>query len=655
MRFIILGIMRTFLLTLVTIWLFAGVVLAQNTAVAPERFGLAHLSEYLGLKPDDISFRTDYTDPDSLRLKVVADLMAAPLGMIDYAGSLKNAHVKGQPEIAAYIMHSDLALSSGGKRNGAYRPTVDELQNQYNLYYTHLTLNRLLSRAASYIDVIFPGSTELSLGRLSAEQRQFLVTQFKEVVTIGEEEEFLSVEAIDALETTEEGYTETMAGLAPLIDKDPIVAAGIDCLRDLVQDISALRMEISSGQVSVGKMLAGTGTLPVGVSIETYLGKQTGWAIGGTGNDYYSGDYRFILDFGGDDVYNLSYDPKNPHGVIIIDLSGDDHYRSKTDFALASGCMSVGLLLDFGGDDRYDAKSFGLGSGYFGFGLLYDAAGDDRYDGDTHVQAAGTFGLGMLIDESGRDIYNAALFSQGFGFVQGGGMIYDMDGADSYYAGGKYKDVLRYDDHYLSLSQGFGYGLRPWLSGGIGSIIDLKGNDSYYGDIFAQASSYWWSLGLIYDSSGNDNYQGFQYGQGAGTHMSLGIMIDDYGDDVYYGRGLMQGCGHDYSCGLILDRHGDDTYNAFDLSQGAGSANGVGLLIDNEGDDRYLVRKAANTHGYGNPRRDFGSIGLFIDLGGADQYQGTGRDNYYWQTNSKWGGGMDIELNPPDTAGAENE
>jgi hypothetical protein len=134
--------------------------------------------------------------------------------------------------------------------------------------------------------------------------------------------------------------------------------------------------------------------------------------------------------------------------------------------------------------------------------------------------------------------------------------------------------------------------------------------------------------------------------------MSLGILVDDYGSDVYFGKGLMQGCGHDYSCGIMLDRHGNDTYTCYDLSQGAGSANGAGVLIDNEGDDRYFSRNPDNTQGYGNPRRDFGSIGLFIDLGGDDQYAGNGKNNFYWKTDSRWGGGMDIELTPTDTTEA---
>ena len=100
--------------------------------------------------------------------------------------------------------------------------------------------------------------------------------------------------------------------------------------------------------------------VPDNIDLNSYLGKQSGWKIGGTGNDYYNGDYKFILDFGGDDVYDLSYNPDNPHGVIIIDLSGNDNYRSKTDFSLGSGCLSVGVLLDYGGNDRDDGKSFSV-------------------------------------------------------------------------------------------------------------------------------------------------------------------------------------------------------------------------------------------------------------------------------------------------------
>ncbi len=630
----------------------ATLVAQDSSGLTPEQFGLRHLSEYLSLQPDDISFRPDYTEPDSFRLQIITDLMQHPLQMVDYTEALRAAHVPKQPEVLAGILFTDLAGENQTVRGRPYRGKPAELHREYNLHYRDVDLNQLLTRAATYLNVIFPGSTEMMLSELTPSQREFLRREFKEIVVVHEEEEFFTVEQSDSVEKVEEGYADEFVEFGYKIDPDPVVAAGIDCLREMILEVGNLQKRIRSGGTSIKELLSTTGYLPDNVDRESYLGLQTGWKIGGTGSDYYQGDYQFILDLGGDDVYDLEYDPAHPHGVIIIDLGGNDAYRTKSDFGLASGCFSVGLLLDFGGDDRYDAQSFALGSGFFGFGLLYDAEGVDRYDGDTHVQGAASFGLGLLIDEGGRDIYNAALYAQGFGFIRGIGLIYETDGADSYYAGGKYKDLLRYKDHYLSLSQGFGYGLRPWMSGGIGGIIDLKGNDSYYSDIFAQAASYWWSLGLIYDSSGNDNYQAFQYAQGAATHMTLGILIDDYGSDVYFGKGLMHGCGHDYSAGIILDRHGDDTYTAYDLSQGAGSANGVGLLIDSEGNDRYFVKNRLNTQGYGNPRRDFGSIGLFIDLGGDDQYLGNGQNDYYWRTDSKWGGGMDIELNPPDSSEA---
>ncbi|MDD5425982.1 MAG: hypothetical protein PHN52_05845 [candidate division Zixibacteria bacterium] len=621
----------------------------DNSPATPEWFGLKHLTDYLGLQPADIAYRSDYTEPDSFRLKLVADLMAAPLGMIDYTATLKKAHVKKQPEIIARILFGDLRGEYQLGRAKPYQADISEIQGRYNLFYTDFNLNQLLTRAMKYIDVVFPRSAEMMLAPLTSEQRNFLKNQFKELIVMTVEEEFFTVQQNDSLEKLEEAYSDEFITFGTAIDKDPLVAAGLDCLQELMLEINALRTMLRSGQVTAEKIIEGIGYLPADARTETYLGRQPGWKIGGPGNDYYSGDYKFILDFGGNDIYDLTYDPANPHSVIIIDLAGDDCYRSRSDFTLGSGCFSVGLLLDFDGHDRYDARSFALGSGYFGFGLLYDAAGDDRYDGDTHVQGAGSFGMGLLIDEGGRDVYNAALYAQGFGFVQGLGMIYEMDGSDTYYAGSKYKDILRYKEHYLSLSQGFGYGLRPWMSGGIGAIIDLNGNDNYQADIFAQGCSYWWSLGVIYDSCGNDQYSCFQYGQGTATHMALGILIDDCGSDVYFGKGLMQGCGHDYSCGLILDRHGNDTYIAYDLSQGAGSANGAGILIDNEGNDRYLVNNFQNTQGYGNPRRDFGSIGLFIDLGGTDQYLGNGQDNYYWRTNSQWGGGMDIEYITADS------
>ncbi|OGC78445.1 MAG: hypothetical protein A2145_03010 [candidate division Zixibacteria bacterium RBG_16_40_9] len=364
--------------------------------------------------------------------------------------------------------------------------------------------------------------------------------------------------------------------------------------------------------------------------------------VSGYGSNQITGSPALVIDLGGNDLYELSYD--STHSVqVIIDLGGDDVYKAQTDFALASGFFGAGILIDEEGDDTYLGKNFSLGSGLFGVGILIDKKGNDKYFGDTYTQGAGGWGIGILEDSEGSDSYNGALFSQGFGFVAGCGFLFDQSGNDNYFAGGKYKDILRYKDHYLSLSQGFAYGIRPYMSGGIGLLFDCAGNDTYNADIFAQGTSYWWGWGGLYDKEGNDYYSCYQYAQGCGTHMTLGTLVDAAGDDIYRVNGVGQGCGHDYSAGILFDKGGNDNYYANGLSQGAGNANGFGILIDRAGDDGYYVKDKSNTQGYGNPRREFGSIGLFLDLKGKDSYFGNGSEGSWWSTGSKWGCGLDLK------------
>jgi hypothetical protein len=71
------------------------------------------------------------------------------------------------------------------------------------------------------------------------------------------------------------------------------------------------------------------------------------------------------------------------------------------------------------------------------------------------------------------------------------------------------------------------------------------------------------------------------------------------------------------------------------------------------GNDRYFASNPKLSQGSGDPRRGFGSIGMFIDMGGTDQYQGKGHDNLYWRADRFWGGGMDMELHPTDSTGGD--
>ncbi len=126
-----------------------------------------------------------------------------------------------------------------------------------------------------------------------------------------------------------------------------------------------------------------------------------------------------------------------------------------------------------------------------------------------------------------------------------------------------------------------------------------------------------------------------------------------FGEAAVRAHGVSQGCGHDYSCGWLIDRHGDDIYSSYDLSQGAGSANGVGIIADLLGNDGYYIYRKQNTQGFGDPRRDYGSLGLFLDTDGDDRYDGNGANESFWQTPSKWGGGLDRSILHPDSVEAK--
>ncbi|MGE3801068.1 MAG: HEAT repeat domain-containing protein [Candidatus Kapaibacterium sp.] len=373
-------------------------------------------------------------------------------------------------------------------------------------------------------------------------------------------------------------------------------------------------------------------------------------AIGGPGDDVYTGDFFCIVDVGGNDIYRSAKKTKDvaiKRGTsLIIDFSGDDTYIGE-DYAFGGSFFGASTLIDMEGNDTYSARNFSLGTGYFGVGILHDQSGSDKYSGGTAVQGAGLFGIGLLADGGGNDLYYAHLASQGFGYTRGIGLILEYGGNDQYVSTSPYQDFLRYDDHYESFCQGASLGYRPVASGGYGIISDYGGNDYYFSDIFGQGTAYWYGLGSIVDSKGNDNYTSFQYAQGSGVHLAFGTLIDKDGNDNYVSHGVSQGCGHDIAFGGLYDVKGEDNYVVESLSLGGGNANAVSLFIDAGGADGYIARHE-NTLGYSDLRRDYGMIGIFLDLDGDDFY-GTSRggDDSLW-IGSSYGVGLDALLKPEE-------
>ncbi|MES2765860.1 MAG: HEAT repeat domain-containing protein [Bacteroidota bacterium] len=589
----------------------------------------------LNMNRGDLAMPWDAAGDDAHRLEIERELFKKPLKSFDYtqyhAANLKNS----KPEqIDTYFADLLKTLNLGTYRAFSYDEAIssDELNR---------ILGVNLEREASFVSAgilrrfLLP-VVQSAIGIDSARQELLknatLFAQADSLQMMSEDSENLSVfdlkrEEEEAFKTAERFFKAAARDSMPLM-----YSHSLSLYRSLLK-LSTMDSELRA-------LLNDSVKTKI---INTKLGRI---AIGGKGDDVYEGDFLFILDAGGNDRYIAPTFKKEDFVKMpvhaIVDISGSDIYIGN-DYAFGSGFFNAGMLLDMAGDDMYSAGNFSLGCGMFGVGILHDAAGTDVYTGKVMTEGAGFFGVGILKDDSGNDLYRAYANGQGFGSTRGFGAIADLSGNDAYTTTSPFQDFLRYDEHYVSFTQGAANGYRPIASGGIGLLADFKGNDSYTCDIYGQGTAYWFGLGALYDEAGDDRYNAYQYAQGAGVHLAQGVLWDVRGEDVYVSHGVSQGCGHDIAFGGLLDEAGNDHYFAESLSQGAGNANAVSLLVDERGDDSYIALNTSNTMGFSDFRRDYGMIGIFVDGGGTDLYGETGR-NKTQRTQSSYGVFADLDI-----------
>lgn len=335
------------------------------------------------------------------------------------------------------------------------------------------------------------------------------------------------------------------------------------------------------------------------------------------------------------------WEPSGTPGEINGPVSLSDHNRQ------GSGRLGAGMLFDLGeGSDEYSSLRLSQGSGVYGLGLLYDDGGDDVYAAEAVAQGAGIFGIGLLIDEAGDDDYAGFHGVQAFAYARSFGLLYDRSGDDDYVShkgpdeGGfmLYLSSQNKGGSNSSLSQGMAFGRRAdmsdgvFMSGGVAILRDLDGHDDYDADIMAQGSGYWFGTGVLADGSGNDTYDGRWYVQGSCAHMANCFFVEEAGDDIYNAEvnviATSVGVGHDFSLGILDERGGDDTYHGPGLGLGSGNATGFGFLFDHAGADHY-ISTSGNAIGWANgtdrpssaSMGHLPTLGVFIDLGGADTYE----------------------------------
>lgn len=357
----------------------------------------------------------------------------------------------------------------------------------------------------------------------------------------------------------------------------------------------------------------------------------------GSNRTYMLDDPLLVVDIGGDDRYVFSGRGVRNRVSVLLDLGGNDHYEATAPASDPSvGLLGYGILWDSGGDDRYRGSWFAQGAAVLGAALLIDGGGSDRYEAVAMAQGFAWGSLGLLFDRDGDDRYGAASHAQGSAGPAAVALLLDASGNDRYVLGAESIAVRspQLPDRNTSMGQGAGRGLRataqaPAVAGGFGLLLDLSGDDDYRADVFAQGAGYYLGVGLLVDAAGHDRFDAAWYAMGAAAHSAAGVLLKEgRGNDQYrvsHSTGL--GAAHDGSLAYFRDDGGDDRYTLGSLGYGAAQDAAVALFVEAAGDDRYA--------GAGPPCHAFGlarhspegpslpqgiGLGLFLDLGGRDQY-----------------------------------
>jgi hypothetical protein len=387
-----------------------------------------------------------------------------------------------------------------------------------------------------------------------------------------------------------------------------------------------------------------------------------GWIrIRGGGNDIIEAvDPLLIVDLGGDDTYRGGVAASAPGRPVslLLDMSGSDVYAALPGVpAQGAGLCGVGILIDAAGDDTYEAVELSQGLGQFGLGACIDLAGTDVYSTRYSGQGCGYLGIGLLIDAAGNDSYTLHSDGQGFGGVGGVGTLADADGKDMYEAVRDSRITDRPSYHSpeenisVSNAQGCSMGRRgdgadghSW-AGGLGTLIDLAGDDRYTAGNWSMGCGYWFGTGLLYEGGGNDEYHGVCWSQGSGAHFCIGALLDEGGDDVHLAEAnstLSLAMGHDFTVALLVNLGGNDRYEIVKDGLAFALNRSVAMLLDVGGDDEYS-HNPENKPGFAKNDEKFRarggvstyfsdttSIGLFLDVGGQDTYSPERENNTTW-------------------------
>ena len=288
----------------------------------------------------------------------------------------------------------------------------------------------------------------------------------------------------------------------------------------------------------------GCGDMGVGLLVDlqgndNYIGSRYTQGVGFMG-------VGVLCDEAGDDTYRgIAFHQGVGHfgAGILLDGSGRDRYEShdtSQGVGLPGGC---GILCDGGAEgDSYYCKGWkpsgygtsgvfkgcsqGIGIGYRpyasgGVGMLLDRGGEDRFEAGNFSQGGGYFyAFGILYNAGAEDdVYIGSRYAQGFCAHQAAGAFIEEGGNDRY--------VTRY-----AVAQGLSWDETSVL------FLDAGGDDRYEGGSFSQGASAMNGFVMFIDAGGQDTYLYCDQARAGGNRYhggkSLSFFLDLGGDPDQY-------------------------------------------------------------------------------------------------------------------------
>lgn len=342
-------------------------------------------------------------------------------------------------------------------------------------------------------------------------------------------------------------------------------------------------------------------------------------AIGGTGEDLHAEkDVHLCVDFGGSNRYTGRYGAGIGYAGVLLDF-GNGTRAEAGDATLGAGILGVGIARFDGAQNVLRAGSVTFGCGLAGVGILkFERA--TSIEGRALTLGTGLAGIGLVAAGKESDRMRCAFRGLGVGLPQGIGWVVNLGGDDSYFGSSSQSakgSTSRVRSDAIGFSSGISNVGSPF-AGGIGLVTDLSGDDKYEAGDRSVSFAEFGGATSIFDEGGDDNYQAGENSIATSKEEASAYLHDLGGSDLYLapdGNSIVSA--GESSNAILFDRAGNDRYIGSPSAVKAVAPIATEVLFDARG---------SNLLTFPFPESSFGSLpGLMVwHLAGGPNLFGSG-------------------------------